>query len=47
MKNEKRKDQIERLAKKFAQLSDSEKSFIAGYIAGKEEEKAKWEKKTA
>ena len=41
MKSNELKKQLERMAVKFTQLNDSEKSFIAGYIAGKEEERKK------
>jgi len=45
--SEERKALIERLAEKFVSLEDSEKSFVAGYMAGKEEECSKWERKQA
>lgn len=42
--SEEKREMVERLAQKFTMLPDSEKSFVAGYMAGKEEERAKWEK---
>ena len=47
MTKEERKEFIEKLIKKFKKLPESEKSFVAGYMAGKEEERAKWKKKMA
>ncbi|MDE7423766.1 MAG: hypothetical protein K2N51_08755 [Lachnospiraceae bacterium] len=38
----KKREIIENVAEKFLLLSESDKSFIAGYLAGKEEECAKW-----
>ncbi len=32
---------ITKISKKFIQLSDEEKSFIAGYMVGKQEERAR------
>lgn len=43
-KNE-RKETVERIAEKFASLPDSQKSFIAGYMARVEEEHAERERK--
>lgn len=43
--SEEKKEMVERLAQKFVSLPDSEKSFIAGYMARAEEEREKWEKK--
>lgn len=45
MSKEERKETVERLAEKFASLSESEKSFIAGYMARAEEECANGRKK--
>ena len=45
MSKEERKEMIERLAEKFASLPDSEKSFIAGYMARAEEENARREQR--
>lgn len=41
---EKKREMIERVAEKFVLLPESDKTFIAGYLVGKEEERAKWEK---
>lgn len=38
MSKEEKREMVERLAKKFVSLPDSEKSFIAGYMARAEEE---------
>lgn len=45
MSKAEKKQMIERMTKKFVALPDAEKSFVAGYMAGKEEERAKWQKK--
>lgn len=45
MSKEERKEMIERLAEKFESLPDSEKSFIAGYMARAEEENARREQR--
>jgi len=37
---ENRKEMIERIAKKFVMLQETEKPFIIGYMVGKEEERA-------
>lgn len=42
-KDEKKK-LVTKITKKFIRLSQEEKSFIAGYMAGKEEERAKQQK---
>lgn len=44
MKKEKR-ELIKRTAEKFILIDEDSKNFIAGYMAGKAEEKAKWEQK--
>lgn len=41
-----KKEIIERAAEKFVQLDEEMKDKIAWYMLGKEEERAKWEKKT-
>lgn len=41
MSKKERKETAERLAEKFALLTDSGKSFIAGYMARAEEENAR------
>lgn len=46
MKAEK-KDIFLNIAKKFAQLDSEGKSFVAGYMTGKLEERAKWESKVS
>lgn len=45
MSKKERKETIERIAEKFALLPDSEKSFIAGYMARAEEENARQQQK--
>lgn len=47
MSREEKNEMVERLAQKFVSLPDSEKSFIAGYMARAEEESGRWEKKEA
>ena len=43
---EKQKKLIEKLTEKFVSIQgDSEKSFVAGYLVGLEEERSKWEKR--
>lgn len=42
---ETRKNRIEELLNTFAALPEDAKDFVAGYVIGKEEERAKWEKK--
>lgn len=44
MSKDERIEMVDRLANKFVSLPDSEKNFIAGYMAGKEEERSKWER---
>lgn len=39
-----KKEMVTKITKKFIRLSQEEKSFIAGYMAGKEEEWAKQQK---
>lgn len=39
-----KKELVTKITKKFIRLSQEEKSFIAGYMAGKEEERAKQQK---
>lgn len=45
MSKDERKQMIEEMAEKFTGLEENDKSFIVGYMTGKEEERAKWEKK--
>ena len=40
----KKREMIENVAEKFLLLPDSDKSFIAGFVLGKEEERAKRER---
>lgn len=43
---DKQKKLIEKLTEKFVAIQgDSEKSFVAGYLVGLEEERSKWEKR--
>ncbi len=39
----KEKEMIENIAERFTQMDDVDKSYIAGYMAGKQEERQKWE----
>ena len=45
MSKEEKKAMIERLAEKFTTMDTEDKSFIVGYMTGKEEERLKWEKR--
>lgn len=49
MLKDERKEMIENIAERFTQMDDADKSYIAGYLVGKEEERQKWEqqRKTA
>ena len=49
MSKDERKEMIENIAERFTQMDDADKSYIAGYLVGKEEERQKWEqqRKTA
>ena len=40
-----RKEMVESIAEKFGEMDDADKSYIVGYMAGKAEERQKWEKK--
>lgn len=44
MEKEKKRAAIEGVAEKFVMLPESDKSFIAGYMAGMQEERARREK---
>ena len=46
MSKEERKALIEEMAEKFTGLDDDAKSYIAGYMAGKQEERQRWEQRT-
>lgn len=43
MSNNERKEMIENIAERFTQMDDADKSYIVGYMAGKQEERQKWE----
>lgn len=43
MSKDERKEMIENIAERFTQMDDADKSYIAGYLVGKEEERQKWE----
>lgn len=45
LKNEK-KEMVENIAEKFKEMDSEGKSYIAGYMAGKQEERQKWERRT-
>lgn len=47
MTKEERKAMVERIAMKFVSLQDTEKSFVAGYMARAEEENGNHKKKAA
>ena len=38
---------IEAMAEKFTGLEENDKSFIVGYMMGKQEERQQWERKEA
>lgn len=42
-----KQETVEKIATKFTELPEDMKDKIAWYILGKEEERAKWEKRTA
>ena len=43
MSKDERKEMIENIAERFTQMDDDDKSYIAGYMAGKQEERQNWE----
>ena len=45
MEKAKKREMIESMAEKFVLLPESDKAYIAGYMAGIQEERAKWEKR--
>lgn len=45
MSQDERKQLIETMAEKFTGLEESDKSFIVGYMTGKQEERQRWEQK--
>ncbi|MDO4331785.1 MAG: hypothetical protein Q4C58_03765 [Eubacteriales bacterium] len=44
LKNE-RKELVKNIAEKFTEMDDTDKSYIAGYLAGKQEERQRWEQR--
>lgn len=46
MSKDERKEMIENIAEQFTQMDDADKSYIAGYMAGKQEECQKWEQRS-
>lgn len=46
MSKDERKERVKRIAEQFTEMDDADKSFIAGYMAGKQEERQKWERRT-
>lgn len=47
MSQDERKRLIETMAEKFTGLEENDKSFIVGYMTGKQEERQQWEQKRA
>lgn len=47
MSKDERKQLIEAMAEKFTGLEENDKSFIVGYMTGKQEERQQWERKEA
>lgn len=45
MLKDERKERIESIAEQFTEMDDADKSYIAGYMAGKAEERQKWEQR--
>ena len=43
--NEKKEFIVKNIAEKFVEMDDADKSYIAGYMAGKQEERQKWEQR--
>lgn len=43
MAAEKKREQIEEIAKRFVGLNEEQKSYIAGYMNGVQEERARWQ----
>ena len=46
MSKDERKELIENIAEQFTQMDDADKSYIAGYMTGKQEERQKWERRS-
>ncbi len=42
MSDEERKETVVRISDKYTKLRSEEKSFVAGYLAGKEEERSRY-----
>jgi hypothetical protein len=45
MSKEERKERIENMAEKLMEMDDADKCYISGYMAGKQEERQRWEQK--
>lgn len=45
MLKDERKERIKSIAEQFTEMDDADKSYIAGYMAGKAEERQKWEQR--
>lgn len=45
MSKDERKQMIEEMAEKFTGLEENDKSFIVGYMTGKQEERQRWEQR--
>lgn len=46
MSKDERKELIENIAEQFTQMDDADKSYIAGYMTGKQEERQRWERRS-
>ena len=47
MKKKEKKEEVLKIAEMFKELDEKDKIFINGYLTGKREERAKWERKPA
>ena len=47
MSKDEKKRMIEAMAEKFTGLEENDRSFIVGYMMGKQEERQQWERKEA
>lgn len=45
MLKDERKERVKRIAEQFTEMDDADKSYIAGYMAGKQEERQRWEQR--
>lgn len=45
MSKDERKEMVKDIAQRFTEMDDADKSYIAGYMAGKAEERQKWEQR--